>query len=74
MPKNVLKKTDRKIIQLLYQLIYDIDRIFKNNNISYWVVAGTALGAVRHGGIIPWDDDIDIGVDKRFFKLKMIPN
>ena len=37
-----------------------IDSICKEHNISYWLSSGTCLGAVRHGGFIPWDDDVDI--------------
>lgn len=37
-----------------------IDSLCRENGIVYYIMGGTALGAVRHGGFIPWDDDLDI--------------
>lgn len=47
-----------KLLQL--EILYKIDIFCKKNNIKYFLSAGSLIGAVRHGGYIPWDDDIDI--------------
>ena len=69
-----LKIADPKIISLLYQMMYDIHQIFTIHNIDYWLDGGSFLGAIRHKGIIPWDDDLDIGMmysdKKRLLELK----
>lgn len=44
------------------ELLKEVDRICKKCNIHYNIIAGTLLGAVRHGGYIPWDDDADVAL------------
>lgn len=55
---NLIKETELKAIQLT--ILKSIDQFCQENGIKYSLAFGTLLGAVRHGGYIPWDDDIDI--------------
>ncbi|MBP7074285.1 MAG: LicD family protein [Rhabdochlamydiaceae bacterium] len=43
-------------------LLKDIVRIFNDNQIPYWLDAGTCLGTYRYGGVIPWDKDVDMAI------------
>ncbi len=53
--KNVRQVQDKILDTMKY-----IDRLCRENGIDYYIMGGTALGAIRHGGFIPWDDDLDI--------------
>lgn len=63
---GILKLQD-KILEIM---VY-IDHFCKEHQITYYLMGGSALGAMRHGGFIPWDDDIDIFMDRENY-LKFI--
>lgn len=44
------------------KLLGEFDALCKANDIPYWINFGTLIGAIRHGGFIPWDDDTDLGI------------
>lgn len=49
----------RHQLRMLEMLKY-VDKICRENKIQYWLSSGSCIGAIRHGGFIPWDDDVDI--------------
>lgn len=58
-----MRKMDIKEVQNeLLVLMNELHKFLMKNGISYYLIAGSMLGAIRHGGFIPWDDDIDIGM------------
>lgn len=50
----------------IYKLMKDIHRAFRKAKVPYFAQGGTLLGCVRHGGFIPWDDDLDIVVTEEY--------
>jgi lipopolysaccharide cholinephosphotransferase len=58
-----MRKLDITEVQALQlSLMKKLHAFMEEKNIKYYMIAGSALGAVRHKGFIPWDDDIDIGL------------
>jgi len=53
-------QTVRDVQGKILEVMKYIDKLCRENGIVYYIMGGTALGAVRHGGFIPWDDDLDI--------------
>ena len=65
---NVDRDTLRKLqLKELDSLIY-FDEFCKKNQLRYYLLGGCVIGAIRHGGFIPWDDDIDLIMPRRDYQ------
>ncbi|NEQ80623.1 MAG: tetratricopeptide repeat protein [Moorea sp. SIO2I5] len=75
---GVLAKKNKAINLRLWQQFKFIDSLLRQHDINYWAIDGTLMGAIRHQGFIPWDDDIDIEMKQsdlnRFLSLEDILN
>jgi lipopolysaccharide cholinephosphotransferase len=64
----------RKDQMMLLDVLNGFADVCKEHDIKWWMCSGTLLGAMRHGGFIPWDDDIDVAMYKKDYRrfLKVI--
>ncbi|MFB7665924.1 LicD family protein [Kitasatospora sp. NPDC056138] len=60
-------RTAQPVIDSLYRTYAILDEVLREHEIPYFMTGGTLLGAIRHGGVIPWDDDGDLGVSEADF-------
>jgi lipopolysaccharide cholinephosphotransferase len=62
-----------EVHNVLLGIAVEFDKICQRHGIPYYMLGGTMLGAVRHKGFIPWDNDMDFGVPRQYYeKLRVI--
>lgn len=61
----------RKLQLCELEILNDFIKVCEENNLSYFGFAGTGIGALRHGGFIPWDDDIDLCIPRDQYEIAM---
>ena len=59
------EKVLKKLQKIELGILKEFDKICEDNNLDYFLVGGSAIGIVRHKGFIPWDDDIDVGMNRK---------
>ena len=65
-----MEAKDLKKLQQYQMMIMDeFVKFCIENNIEYFLLGGSALGAVRHKGFIPWDDDMDVGLMRKDYEF-----
>ena len=70
LPLEVIRQIQEQSVKMLVKL----DEICRKHDIQYWIAYGTLIGAIRHHGFIPWDDDLDVCMMREdFHKLCEVP-
>lgn len=67
--ERISTKETKEMQQCILKILLAIDNVCKEHNLHYYLLAGTMLGAVRHKGFIPWDDDADVAMPREDYNI-----
>ena len=68
MAKILHEEPTKKLQEEILDLLVEFDRVCRKNHIEYSLACGTLLGAVRHHGFIPWDNDADVELTREEYE------
>ncbi|KXB58205.1 hypothetical protein HMPREF1871_00593 [Gemelliphila asaccharolytica] len=68
MERKMKKLTLEELREVQIGILKYIDKVCKENNLTYFLNYGSLIGAVRHKGFIPWDDDVDISMPREDYE------
>lgn len=63
--KRISDEQTRELQKYILDMLLAIDQVCREHNLCYYLIAGTMLGAVRHKGFVPWDDDADVALPRK---------
>ena len=64
-----VEKKRKRIWLVALDLLYEFDKVCKKHELKYFLAFGSMLGAIRHKGFIPWDDDIDVAMSREDYDI-----
>jgi len=62
------KDIGKQIQDILFNMMIQFHQLCQKHNLTYFMLGGTMLGAVRHGDFVPWDDDLDVGLPRKDYE------
>ena len=67
--KRITDEETKELQKYILDILLAIDKVCREHNLTYYLIAGTMLGAVRHKGFVPWDDDADVALPRKDYNI-----